>query len=298
MIQGDCEELAVALYPCGGFFSETFIFEAAEQINNRDDDRPVTIFYIGDYDPAGVWIDRDLESKLRRHLSDDVYMDFVRLAITPEQIDQYRFADKAPKGNRSAGAACNADSRSGSHAGAHHARPAAREYRGAASSRCSPHRESCRGMDRLTSENLPAMLIIGGRWYHRLRHALRKTRARLSNRRNSEIIDTTFRGKSYAVTFARFPDGLIGKVFIDPARVARDVAEDSRDTGIILSIALQHGVPLACMRAAVSRVEQDKPLSLASHVPDLVAAEGLIEALAALVRERVYKGQRYRCVGL
>ena len=44
-------------------------------------------------------------------------------------------------------------------------------------------------------------------------------RARLANRRNSEIIDTTFRGKSYAVTFARFPDGLIGEVFIDPARV-------------------------------------------------------------------------------
>ena len=60
-------------------------------------------------------------------------------------------------------------------------------------------------------------------------------RARLSNRHNSEIIDTTFRGKSYAVTFARLPDGLIGEVFIDPAKVASDVAEDSRDVGIVLS---------------------------------------------------------------
>ena len=97
MIQGDCNELAVALYPCGGFSSETFIFEAAEQINNRDDNRPVTIFYIGDYDPAGVLIDRDVESKLRRHLSADVEMDFVRLGITPEQIDQYQLPTKPRK---------------------------------------------------------------------------------------------------------------------------------------------------------------------------------------------------------
>ena len=95
--------------------------------------------------------------------------------------------------------------------------------------------------------------------------------ARLANRRNSEIIDTAFRGKQYAITFSRFPDGLIGEVFIDPAKVASDAAEDSRDTGIILSIALQHGVPLACMRAAVSRVEQDRPASLAGHVLDVLA---------------------------
>jgi hypothetical protein len=97
MVQGDCRELAVSLYPCGGFSSETLAFEAAESINSRDDNRPVTIFYIGDFDPAGVLIDRDIERKLRRHLSASVDMDFVRLGITPEQIIDYELPTKARK---------------------------------------------------------------------------------------------------------------------------------------------------------------------------------------------------------
>ncbi len=40
----------------------------AEYINGRDDGRPVTVFYIGDYDPAGVLIDVSLERELRLHL--------------------------------------------------------------------------------------------------------------------------------------------------------------------------------------------------------------------------------------
>lgn len=97
MIETDCRELAVTLYPCGGFSSETLAFQAAECINNRGDNRPVTIFYIGDYDPAGVLIDRDIESKLRRHLSASVEMEFVRLGITPEQIAEFQLPTKPRK---------------------------------------------------------------------------------------------------------------------------------------------------------------------------------------------------------
>ena len=34
VVQADCEELAVSLYPCGGFTSWTFAYEAADYINN------------------------------------------------------------------------------------------------------------------------------------------------------------------------------------------------------------------------------------------------------------------------
>jgi hypothetical protein len=96
-IQRECEELAVPLYPCGGFSSDTLAYQAAEYINHREVNRQVTIFYIGDYDPAGVLIDRDVERKLRRHLSPDVDMRFVRLAITPEQIERYNLPTKPRK---------------------------------------------------------------------------------------------------------------------------------------------------------------------------------------------------------
>lgn len=97
VIQADCKELAVSLYPCGGFSSITFVHEAAQDINARKDGRPVTVFYIGDYDPAGVLIDVSLERELRRHLDDDIELRFVRLGITPEQISEYDLPEKPRK---------------------------------------------------------------------------------------------------------------------------------------------------------------------------------------------------------
>jgi hypothetical protein len=97
VIQDDCRDLAVSLYPCGGFASISFVHEAAGEINNRDDDRPVTILYIGDFDPAGVLIDVALERELREHLDPNIELNFVRLGITPQQITAYDLPTKARK---------------------------------------------------------------------------------------------------------------------------------------------------------------------------------------------------------
>ena len=96
-IQADCQELAVSLYPCGGFSSMTLAYEAAEAINARHDGKPVIIFYVGDFDPAGVLIDVALERELRSHLRSDVVMIFKRLGITPEQIKRYDLPGKPRK---------------------------------------------------------------------------------------------------------------------------------------------------------------------------------------------------------
>ena len=94
-----CEELAVSLYPCGGFTSLTLAYEAAGYINAVVDRRevPAEIIYIGDYDPAGVLIDQDVEAKLREHIDWDVDLNFHRLAITPEQIVEYDLPTKPRK---------------------------------------------------------------------------------------------------------------------------------------------------------------------------------------------------------
>lgn len=97
VVQADCDELAVSLYPCGGFSSISLAYEAAEFINARDDGRPVSILYIGDYDPAGVLIDVALERELRSHLRDDIHMEFTRLAITPWDIKTYDLPSKPRK---------------------------------------------------------------------------------------------------------------------------------------------------------------------------------------------------------
>jgi hypothetical protein len=97
VLLADCEDLAVRLYPCGGFTNITFAHSAAQYHNYSDDDRPLMIIYIGDYDPAGVLIDIVLERELRMHLNPDIEMEFLRLAINRDQIKRLDLPTKPRK---------------------------------------------------------------------------------------------------------------------------------------------------------------------------------------------------------
>ena len=97
VIRALCQEYGISLYPAGGFSSETFIWEASQQINHACNGRQLRVFYIGDYDPAGVLIDKDIERKMRRHLDPSVDMTFTRIGITKEQITQYDLPTKPRK---------------------------------------------------------------------------------------------------------------------------------------------------------------------------------------------------------
>lgn len=97
VIQDDCERLAVSLYPAGGFTSMTLAWQAAEYIKGFARGRPAVIFYIGDYDPAGVMIDVDIYRKLSEHLGSSVEIQFHRLGITAEQIATYDLPTKPRK---------------------------------------------------------------------------------------------------------------------------------------------------------------------------------------------------------
>jgi hypothetical protein len=97
VIQDLCQELAVSLYPSGGFTSLTLAFEAAETINDVHNGRDVLIFYIGDYDPAGVLIDVAIERELRRHLDPKINLSFERISITEQQVVEYDLPTKPRK---------------------------------------------------------------------------------------------------------------------------------------------------------------------------------------------------------
>jgi hypothetical protein len=92
-----CDELAVGLFPSAGFSSMSFAFETAQIIKSEYIGRNVIIFYIGDYDPAGVLIDVALERELREHLSGIDELRFERLAITKQQIAKYKLPTKPRK---------------------------------------------------------------------------------------------------------------------------------------------------------------------------------------------------------
>lgn len=98
IVQADCEELAISLYPAGGFTSATLAYEAAESLNRIvPDNTPVVIFCVGDHDPAGVLIDVAIEKELRRHLNPDIDLTFERMAITPLQIESLNLPTKPRK---------------------------------------------------------------------------------------------------------------------------------------------------------------------------------------------------------
>jgi hypothetical protein len=94
VIQADCEELAVSLYPAGGFTSITLAYEAGIYIKEvvEETGKAPVILYIGDYDPAGVLIDRDIKAKLESHTGFPI--DFRRIAINENQIARYNLPTK------------------------------------------------------------------------------------------------------------------------------------------------------------------------------------------------------------
>lgn len=91
VLETTCRELAVSLYPAGGFASATLAYEAAREIDARRRDRAV-VLYVGDYDPAGVLIDRSMEKELRRHLVTPLTVR--RLAVNRQQIEAFDLPTK------------------------------------------------------------------------------------------------------------------------------------------------------------------------------------------------------------
>jgi hypothetical protein len=92
-----CDRYAVNLYPCGGFSSVSFVYSAAAELNANNVGKPLVIFFIGDFDPAGVLIDVALERELRTHLDPGIKLDFRRIGINQEMVDEYDLPTKPRK---------------------------------------------------------------------------------------------------------------------------------------------------------------------------------------------------------
>ena len=70
-----------------GFASFTAIYEAVQRFG----DKPAKILYFGDFDPSGVKMDTEMESRLLRMGAD---AEIIRVALTRDQVD---FFDLLPQ---------------------------------------------------------------------------------------------------------------------------------------------------------------------------------------------------------
>lgn len=81
-----CNELRVDYYACKGYNSTSMAWEAGQRFANyiRKGQRPI-IFYIGDHDPSGLDMDRDIRERIAQFTGISVMVQ--RLALHREQVD-------------------------------------------------------------------------------------------------------------------------------------------------------------------------------------------------------------------
>jgi hypothetical protein len=85
----------VPLYVCRGFPSETFLFDAAETIRSQQSiGKSTFIYYIGDLDPSGWAISQTIERRLREFGAE---FTFQRLAVTPDQVEEWQLPTRPPR---------------------------------------------------------------------------------------------------------------------------------------------------------------------------------------------------------
>jgi ribonucleoside-diphosphate reductase alpha chain len=103
------------------------------------------------------------------------------------------------------------------------------------------------------------------------------TRNVLPQRRYSETFELTYGEKPtrYQISIGYFELGLLAgypaEVFITGPKAGSDVEAVARDAAVILSIALQHGVPVDVMAHSITRNNDGSPSTIMGAVLDQLA---------------------------
>jgi hypothetical protein len=95
VIENVCEELDVPYFACRGYSSISALWEAGHKRMRPKmlavRKRKLCVLYLGDHDPSGIDMDRDVRDRLTTFLGDigDKEFEVARLALNMDQIEQY-----------------------------------------------------------------------------------------------------------------------------------------------------------------------------------------------------------------
>jgi ribonucleoside-diphosphate reductase alpha chain len=78
-------------------------------------------------------------------------------------------------------------------------------------------------------------------------------RNRLPNRRSSVTFDFECNALAYSATISRYPNGDLAEIFVSNSKAGSHSDSAAKDSAVICSLALQHGVPLDTIRKALLR---------------------------------------------
>jgi hypothetical protein len=102
-------------------------------------------------------------------------------------------------------------------------------------------------------------------------------RIRLQNRRGTEVLEfkTLPRMSSQPIAYTAglgyLSDGRLGEVFLTAGKAGTDLAIQSQETAIAVSLALQYGCPVESLRSAMPRTQDGKPEGAIGMLLDILA---------------------------
>ena len=96
-------------------------------------------------------------------------------------------------------------------------------------------------------------------------------RARLPDRRPSELFDFQAMDLRFTASISRHPDGRVAELFCDNHKAGSQIGTLVRDAAILLSFALQHGADIEAIRRALCRDSSGRALGPIGEALDIIA---------------------------
>ncbi|MFN3656806.1 MAG: hypothetical protein ACK4UO_06100 [Pseudolabrys sp.] len=96
-------------------------------------------------------------------------------------------------------------------------------------------------------------------------------RERLPERRFHMTFQFEFDGQGYTAGVGYYSDGRPAEVFLNSPKIGAAVESLARDSAILISLALQHGVTLSDLHHVLTRDVRGSAMGLAGHVVGLLA---------------------------
>jgi hypothetical protein len=93
MLTPTTREYDVSLSIVRGYSGISYLHEAALQW--REIEKPIFVYYLGDFDPAGLDLERDIREKMKRYSQRD--FSWERLAVNPEDFSTFNLFPLKPK---------------------------------------------------------------------------------------------------------------------------------------------------------------------------------------------------------
>lgn len=86
VIEGVCQEYDVPFFSCRGYTSQSELWGAARRLLEHDT-KDCLVLHLGDHDPSGMDMSRDIQDRLR--LFEANHVEVRRIALNPDQVAQY-----------------------------------------------------------------------------------------------------------------------------------------------------------------------------------------------------------------